>query len=100
MRSPVGDRPYPKAPARSVGLRRRSVTVLLPPFFILPRGTTIKYKLIYIYIYIYIYIGIFIKVVENLCRDTHEPLWPQPQRVGVLGLRLDMRRLPDSGCPP
>jgi hypothetical protein len=29
--------------------------------------------------------------------NTLEPLCPHPQQVGALGLKLDMRRLPDGG---
>jgi hypothetical protein len=61
------------------------------PFFILPLGVAIKYRLIYIYIVI------FIKVVENLCRYTPEPSQLQPQRVRILGPRLDMQHLPNEG---
>jgi hypothetical protein len=48
---------------------------------------------------IYIYIGIFIKVVENLSHYTLVPLWPQPQRVRILGPRLDMWLFPNGGNP-
>jgi hypothetical protein len=42
----------------------------------------------------------FIRMMENLCHYTPEPPCPELHRVGALGLRLDMRCLPDGGRPP
>jgi hypothetical protein len=38
---------------------------------------------------------IYIYILKNLCRYTPEPLRPQPQRVGAMG--LNTRCLPDGG---
>jgi hypothetical protein len=38
--------------------------------------------------------------MENLCCYTPEPLRPQLQRVGALGIRLDTRFLPEGGVSP
>jgi hypothetical protein len=42
-----------------------------------------------------LYVCVYIS--ENLCLYTHAFLGPQPQRVGVLGLRLDTWHLDGGG---
>jgi hypothetical protein len=60
-------------------------------------GATLAHVMdLYVYYLIYIYI---IKEIKNSCRYTPESPSSQPQGVGVLGLRLDTRHLPDGGVP-